>query len=457
MSGMGNHHPVRKAIISFLAVLMLSGAVYSGFLFFTTVRALVAQTALPFTESIGSQPERAESDEQPARVRLSPGAQELPDISGKKDRVNILLMGIDQRAGDPGPWRTDTMILVSIDPATNSASMLSIPRDLWVPIPGMGENRINMAHYLGDANDYPGGGPALAQKTVWYALGIPVHYYVRINFDGFERLLDAIGGITVNVEKPIDDDKYPDGNYGTMQVHIPAGVQQMDGRTALQFARSRHGTGDFDRMARQQALIVAARDKVLNLDIPISSLPKMLDLAGDTISTNLSFGEMYALAQMVKQIGRDQIRHGVIDDSMTTTVTTPEQWMVEVPDWDKVQKLVDELFPAPSPSTEPTPDLTQSQLAVEGARIALQNGTLVTGLAEERATALRAAGFNVVRFENADRFDHADSLIITHVDKPFTIKALADRLDIASSQIIYDAEGASGVDIVVVLGRDLAP
>ena len=122
MSGAERHHPVRKAILSFLAVLIISGAVYSGFIFFTTVRALVAQTAIPFSESFGSPPPRDQTGKEPTRVRQSPGSQELPDISGKKDRVNILLMGIDQRAGDPGPWRTDSMILVSLDRAPGKSS-----------------------------------------------------------------------------------------------------------------------------------------------------------------------------------------------------------------------------------------------------------------------------------------------------------------------------------------------
>ncbi|MBN1400559.1 MAG: LCP family protein [Anaerolineae bacterium] len=448
------YHPVRKALLSFLAVIVISGALYSGFLFFTTVRALVAQTAVPFAENVVAPVARSEAEEPPKRVRHSPGASELPDIAAQKDRVNILLLGIDQRDNDPGPWRTDTMILVSLDPATQSASMLSIPRDLWVPIPGMGESRLNMAHYLGDANDFPGGGPALAQKTVWYALGIPVHYYVRVNFDGFERMVDAIGGVTVNVEKPIHDEEYPDSNYGTMVIDIPAGVQHMDGKTALQFARSRHGTNDWDRMARQQALIVAARDKVLSLDIPLSSLPKMLDLAGDTIKTDLTFSEMYALAQMVKEIDRDKIRHGVIDRDMTTTVITPEKWMVEVPDWEKVRQLVDELFPAPSPSAEPNANLVESQLAAEGARIALQNGTLVTGLAEQMTESLRQAGFNVVRYENAERFDHAETTMIVHVDKPYTITALAGQLDIKPDNIRSGNGAESSTDITVILGRD---
>ncbi|MFH1084319.1 MAG: LCP family protein [Chloroflexota bacterium] len=450
------HHPVRRFVLGFLTVLILFGALYSGFIFFTTVRALVAQTALPFSENIAP-PARGAGAKEGDVVRAGPGAQELPDIVGKKDRVNILLLGIDQRPKDPGPYRADTMILVSIDPSSRSAAMLSIPRDLWVPIPGFGESRINMAHYWGDAYDYPGAGVALAQKTVWYALGVPVHHYVRINFEGFERLMDAIGGVTINVEKAIHDDEYPDNNYGTMVINIPAGVQHMDGKTALQYARSRHGTGDYDRMDRQRAVILAARDKVMGLDIPLSNLPKMLEIAGNTISTDLTFSEMYALGQMVKEIEGGRISHGAIDKSMTTTVMTPQGWMVEVPEWEKVRQLVNQLFPAPNPSTAPTTNIGQTQLANEAARIALQNGTLVAALAQQSAEALRADGFNVVRYENAGRFDHAETLLIVYHDKPYTIKALSDRLGIKAANVRRELAANGDLDLVVILGRDQGP
>ena len=233
-------------------VIFVSGALYSAYLYFSTIRALASRTTLPFVDNVA--PEAIPQGRAPE--------QELPNIESRKERVNILLLGIDQRDNkvDKGPWRTDTMILVSIDPATRSASMLSIPRDLWVTIPGYGENRINTAHATGDIRKYPGGGVALAKKTVWYTFGVPVHYYVRINFVGFEKMIDAIGGITIDVESAIHDDSYPDQNYGTMVVDIPAGVQHMDGKTALQYARVRHGRNDFDRMKRQQQVILAARD-----------------------------------------------------------------------------------------------------------------------------------------------------------------------------------------------------
>jgi polyisoprenyl-teichoic acid--peptidoglycan teichoic acid transferase len=443
---------VRKVLLGFLTVIILFGALYSGALFFTTVRALVAQTSLPFTENV------VPSQHKPETAAGAPArSQDLPDIVQRQERVNILLLGIDQRESDKGPWRTDTMILVSIDPATNSASMLSIPRDLWVTIPGYGESRVNMAHFMGDAKNYPGGGVALAQKTVWYALGVPVHYYARINFDAFERMVDAIGGITINVERAIHDESYPDNNYGTMVIDIPAGVQTMDGRTALQYARSRHGTGDFDRMNRQQAVIIAARDKVLSLDIPLSSIPKMLDIVGDSVKTNLTLKEMYALAEMVKKIDPNGIKRGAIDGSMTTTVVTPEGWMVEVPDWDKVRVMVDTLFPAPSQSTAPTPSLIQAQLANEGARIALENGTLTEGLAQTMAEKLREQGYNVVRIDNARRFDHAQTVLVAYSEMPYTVQALAEQFSISQDRIRTEGGGADGMDIVVILGRDALP
>jgi len=449
LSEPAKQHPVRNAILGFLAVIVLAGALYCGFLFYTTVRAIVAQTDLPFAPKV-VQAGQVPDDAPP----VQPG-QDLPEIVEQQERINILLLGIDQRKGDAGPWRTDTMILVSVDPATRSAAMISIPRDLWVTIPGYGESRINMAHYLGDANDYPGGGVALAKKTAWYALGVPVHYYARINFGGFERLVDAIGGLTINVETAIHDENYPDGSYGTMVLDIPAGVQHMDGRTALQYARSRHGTGDFDRMARQQNVILAARDKILSANILLSSLPKMLEIAGDSVKTDLTLEQMFMLAELAQNIQRDNIKHGVIDDSMTTTVVTPQGWMVEVADWDMVRQMIDDLFPAPMPSAVPTPSLAKAQLVSEKARIVVQNGTLITDLAKDTAESLRNQGFNVIRYENADRFDHQQTRLVAYSDKPYTISTLAQRFGISDGNI-YDESSMNDVDIVIVIGRDLA-
>jgi polyisoprenyl-teichoic acid--peptidoglycan teichoic acid transferase len=347
--------PWMHAISSFLTVMVIAGALYSGFFFFSTVRALVAQVPLPFAERVAQAAEPQPTTEASEAVDQEADPNVIIPflLSQRKltEPVNILLLGIDEREGESGPWRTDTMILVSIDPVNNSAAMLSIPRDLWTTIPGYGESRINTAHYTGDLRNYPGGGPALAKRTVWYALGVPVHYYVRIDFTGFEQIVDAIGGLTVDVPEPIYDTKYPTADYGIKTIHIPAGVQHMDGPTALQYARTRHGASDFARMERQQQLLLAARDKAISLDIPLVRIPVILDLVGTSVSTDLTLEDMFLLAEAARNVERENIRHAVIDSSMTTTVVTPQGWMVEVADWNQVRALVNDLFPAADTTT----------------------------------------------------------------------------------------------------------
>jgi LCP family protein required for cell wall assembly len=440
---------LRRSLYSFFMILVIPGAIYSSYLYFTTVRALAARTPISLVEGGVVQPPPI-----PIIPRRASGGEEDPVVEEQKERVNVLLLGIDQRVGEPGPWRTDTMMLVSVDPVTRSASLLSIPRDLWVTIPGYGEGRINTAHFIGDSRDYPGGGPALAKKTVWYALGIPVHYYVRINFTGFEQLIDAIGGLTIDVPKRIYDTRYPDENYGTMIIDIPAGLQPMDGVTALQYARSRHGNSDFDRMERQQAILLAARDKALSLDIPISRIPRMLELVGDSLSTDMPLDRIIAVAEIAKQIDRSNIRHGTIDGTMTTTVVTPQGAMVEVPNWDQVRRLVDELFPPPGVAAEPTVEIDIARLNTEGARIELRNGTLSTDLAQTVANELSDEGYMIVRYGNADRFDHERTLMTVHTQLDYTVRMLTERFDLDEADIRFDPRTDVDADIVIILGRD---
>jgi LCP family protein required for cell wall assembly len=375
------------------------------------------------------------------------GAEE-GDIVQQQERVNILLLGIDQREGEEGPWRTDTMILVSIDPANGSAAMLSIPRDLWVTIPGYSENRINTAHFTGDAQDYPGGGPALAKKTVWYAFGVPVDYYVRIKFTGVEQMLDLIGGVDIDVAEAIYDPEYPDDDYGTFVLEIPAGEQHMDGKTALQYARSRHGNadGDFGRMAHQQQVLFAVRDKFLSLDIPLSRIPKLLEVLEDSVKTDIPLDQITALAEAAAQIDRSQIRQGVIDATMTTSAVTPSGAMVQVGYWDKIRAMVDELFPVTTAS--PVPEITESaqSLADEAARIVVENGTMVPGLAARTATTRLNEGYDVVRHDSANRQDYARTLIVDYSGKPQTVRALAAALGVAAENVLSQAGDDPNVD-----------
>jgi LCP family protein required for cell wall assembly len=243
-------------------------------------------------------------------------------------RVTILLLGIDQREVEDGPWRTDTMIVFTVDPATHTAGMLSIPRDLWVTIPGYEvEGKINTAHFIGDAQDYPGGGPALALATVQRTLDIPVQYYVRLNFTAFERIIDLIGGVMVCVEQPIDDPLYPDAGFGYEPLYIPAGCQNMDGRLALKYARARHTPlGDFDRARRQQQVILAVRDKVTRADMlptVIEQAGPLLDALGDSLRTNLSPEQLIELARLGAAIDPANIQALTVEPSMTLTFRAP--------------------------------------------------------------------------------------------------------------------------------------
>ena len=177
----------------------------------------------------------------PVTVRPAPGSGPnatpvtvtYPNWS-KNEPVNILLLGLDFRPEEQDS-RADTMIVVHIDPAEKTATMLSIPRDLWVPIPGHGEARINAAFQLGeDDKTTPGGGPGLAMATVEDNFNIPIHYFAQVDFTGFERIVDAMGGINIDVPRPLADNEYPYGDYGYSRIYVPAGLQHLDGHTALQ-------------------------------------------------------------------------------------------------------------------------------------------------------------------------------------------------------------------------------
>jgi LCP family protein required for cell wall assembly len=266
-----------------------------------------------------------------------------PPIWDGEGRVNLLLLGIDQRGSQEGHWRTDTMIIVTIDPKAQTVGMISIPRDLWVPIWGYDiENRINTAHYYGDVKGYPGGGPALARDTVAYNLGIPIHHYVRLNFTAFEKLIDEIGGIDIYVEKAINDPQYPDEAYGYDPFYLPAGSHQ--------YARSRHGTGDFDRAKRQQQVIMAARDQIVKLDqLPqlIANGPEILSTLGESVQTDLTFDQAMQLARILNDIPREAYQSAVIDGKYTQPYTTDTGAQVLIPLRDRIAQLYESFFKSP--------------------------------------------------------------------------------------------------------------
>lgn len=261
-------------------------------------------------------------------------------------RFNILLLGLDQRwETKHRSFRTDVMMIASLDPETNEGVLLSIPRDLYVEVPGYGQRRINIVHVLGETQGYAGGGPALLRETILQDFGIPTQGYVMINFQGFKEIVDLLGGVDINVEKEIWDNKYPDDRGGEMTIHIPAGQQRMDGETLLRYCRSRHGSDDFDRMARQQQALVALGDKFLSLRM-LPRLPELLRTMSDTFYTDLDPGDIVRLAQIASQVDSERVRFVVIDRSLLdpSQRQPSDEPSLLYPDSDKIHDLVDELF-----------------------------------------------------------------------------------------------------------------
>ncbi|HEV1997106.1 MAG TPA: LCP family protein [Candidatus Dormibacteraeota bacterium] len=217
--------------------------------------------------------------------------------------VMVLLMGSDERHDKSGNIvsgdiaHSDTMILAAVDTDHKAVRMLSVPRDLLVTIPGYGPgHRINEAYTLGEGKHVVGGGPALAVKTMEQLVGIRIPYYAVITFDGFRQGVDTVGGVTIDVQRPITDHDYPGEHYDYVPVYVPAGRQLMNGERALQYVRSRHDDpiGDFGRNVRQQHFLTALSSKLLRPE-RFGQINQFLDIIKANLRTNLSPPEMIAL------------------------------------------------------------------------------------------------------------------------------------------------------------------
>ncbi len=445
-----------------LLIFFLVATLYTAFMIYLTAKAWASSylTSSPlFSSFLKNMPGISSFPQQNQGVRE---ALSLPDIK-RGERINVLLLGEDRRPSEKGPSRTDTIILLSLDPNSRTASMLSIPRDLWVPIPGYGEGRINTANYIGDAKGYPGGGPALAKKTVQYNFGVPVHYYVKVNFDGFRRIIDLIGGIDIYVEKEINDPTYPayDG-YGYDPLYIPAGWHHMDGDLALKYARTRHGSSDFDRLRRQQQIIMAVRERVMSLDLIPKLLPKLPELVqslSDSVQTDIPIEVMLELAPIVREIEPQNIKRAVIDSSMCINTVTPGGADVLIPVREKIRPLIEELFATPTPVVAQVlsqENMEKQQLAAEGAKIIVQNGTEDQELAEKVARFLMDKGFQVVAYGPADRTDYNHTVIVNYTHKTYTLEQLALLFNVRPEEIRHSPVNLNGIDIRVIVGKDFS-
>ncbi len=364
----------------------------------------------------------------------------LSDLGGwrGRERVTVLLLGIDQRPNeDPANTRTDTMIILTLDPVARTAGMLSIPRDLYVPLPDRGQDRINTAHVYG--------GPQYAMKAVEYNFGIPIQHYMRVNFSAPVALIDLAGGIDIVNEHDINDPRFPDDNYGYAPFRLAAGPQHLDGAAALKYARTRHGDSDFYRIRRQQQVIMALRGKLTGTDMVTKLLPNaptILQTLSESVSTDLSNTEIVQLALLARDIPVARIARLAVDERAVKPWTTPSGGQVEIPDRERLAELRAQLLNPAAPGA-----------TAENGRLALQNGTKTPGLAAAAKSALEAKGYAIAAIGDSPQ-DAPRTLVIDKTGKRAFAERVAKDLGLAGVVVITAIDPSSPVDVVVVLGDD---
>ena len=245
-------------------------------------------------------------------------------------RINLLLLGSDQRPYEGG-FRTDTIILVSLDPAGGTVSLVSFPRDLYVTIPGWIQQRINTAMGYG-------GFPLLA-STLEYNFGVRPEHYVLVNFWAFVETIDSLGGIDVYVAQPLSDHRDGYGYYT-----VPAGMNHMDGETALWYVRSRYSTSDFDRGRRQQEVVLAIFKRLLSLNV-IENAPKLYDIYARNVTTDLTFQDIVPLLPLAAKLSdTSRIHQYFIGPAQVTSWTTPGGAQVLLPNMAAINAVLWQAF-----------------------------------------------------------------------------------------------------------------
>jgi LCP family protein required for cell wall assembly len=281
-------------------------------------------------------------DSHPAALpRGVPAPATAPPPLDAKQRINVLLLGSDNdQKFQANALLSQTMIVVSIDPAHHDVTLLSLPRDLWVDIPGHGAAKIDLA--------FAEGGAALARATVEKSFKIPIHYYAWVGLNGLVRVVDRLGGIDVDVLHPVLDDNYPNdfnaSGYGTERVYLAAGPQHLDGRHALQYVRSRHGDllSDFGRSIRQQQLLLAMEKKMTGMDM-VSALPTFARDLNGHLTTDLDLLRLTQLAVFMRGVHPGDVHQAFLTPYLRDAVSADGQQILQA-DWPAVNAYLRQLF-----------------------------------------------------------------------------------------------------------------
>ena len=360
-------------------------------------------------------------------VLLACGALVAAALLLTPTRESVLILGSDARPdelarGEVG--RTDTLLLFVADRATPRVAMVSVPRDLWVAIPGYGQERVNAAYELG--------GSQTAKQTVSNVLAQRVDRYAVIGLQGVRDVVDAAGGVDITVAQAIHDDAYPTDDYGYQTVDIPAGRQHMDGDTALKYARTRHQDSDFGRIARQQQVLAAVRGAMVNpLNWPRS--PAVVAAMTRSIKTDVSPLDALAIGAAMLRDPGDPDRL-VIDTNLVNPITGQDGASL----------------------LEPRPDLKPAVARFLGgassASIEVLNGAGVAGLAARTADRLAQSGFIIASVGDAPR-PQGQTSVVARPGARAAAEQIAATLGLAASRV-SESTALSGADVQVVLGAD---
>jgi len=461
---LGRHLTILGAVLLILIIILSAGVIsYASARSYYLARYSPAAQSPLIAEALGTAsatpPATGESAERAPAIQETP--ESLPTLApwDGAGRVTILMLGLDYRdwAEQNDYSRSDTMILFTLDPLARKAGILSIPRDLWVSIPGFKHGKINTAYYLGQAYKLPGGGPGLASKTVEHFLGVPVNYYAQIDFDAFVRFIDEIGGVKIDVPEKITVDLLGDG-FNTKKTLQP-GVQVLPGEWALAYARARHTEGgDFDRARRQQQVILAIRDRILRFDmlpVLIQKAPVLYKELSSSIHTNLNLQEIIKLALLAKDIPLSSIQNEVIGKGFTLFGFSPDDLSILIPIPDKIHLLRDQIFAADGSLSPATTGSPQERMQAEGARLEVLNGSQAPDLAAQTVDFLTGLGATITQSGDAGQ-PYPATTIIDYTGNPHTLTYLVELLGIRPGRILSRYDPSSTIDVQLILGSDWA-
>lgn len=349
-----------------------------------------------------------------------PNTTASDEKSTELKNVNILVLGTDDVDGSK---RSDTVLLVNLNSSRNSIHILSIPRDTRLYIPGYGLDKLGHA--------YAYGGVALSRQALSNLLRIPIHYCIIVDYKGFEKIIDTIGGLTIEVEKHM---KYQD-IAGGLDIDIPPGIHNMDGKLALKYVRYRDDTGDIGRISRQQKLMRVLAEKLLSVNM----LPKLPALASTTwgaFETDLSLSELIGLLGYLNNSSKDNL--------ITMSLPGNPEYIDRVSYWIPIEKDCDEAVPKLF--------MSGNYPEISNLRIKVLNGCGIAGIAGRVAEYLRKEGYNVVAVGNAEHFGYSKTIVIDKFGYPMGAEAVAETLSAeVSLGLHYSTDDA---DITVIVGPD---